>query len=226
VTEPQDAVLVETAEGASITPEIIGNKIDEARLKKAVLDALDAGDSEIDITEPDLYLYPEIYSDDPDLNRSMNDWNAYLNIEITYTFGDNDPIVVSNGEVTAEHLAIRHSDWVVGRINVLGALRTAGIIEQGKNVIPEDKAIADVITVTIIHADNLDVAFFFTDNNESNTNAFPLLVADGEMYYMHQNTFFGQYIADQWREIKATANGTNTIQDSKLNDKTNPQSKK
>ena len=89
VTEPQDAVLVETAEGASITPEIIGNKIDEARLKKAVLDALDAGDSEIDITEPDLYLYPEIYSDDPDLNRRMNDWNAYLNIEITYTFGDN-----------------------------------------------------------------------------------------------------------------------------------------
>ena len=89
VTEPVDAYLTETPEGATITPEVVGNKVDEEKLKETVLAALDAGDTAVDITEPDLYLYPEVYSDDENLNRRMNDWNAYLNIEITYAFGDN-----------------------------------------------------------------------------------------------------------------------------------------
>ena len=89
VTEPVDAYLTETTDGASITPEIVGNKIDEDKLKETVLAALDAGDDAVNITEPDLYIYPEVYSNDENLNRRMNDWNAYLNIEITYAFGDN-----------------------------------------------------------------------------------------------------------------------------------------
>lgn len=89
IIEPVDAKLVETADGASITPEIIGNKVDEQKLLKAVKKALDQMEPSVDLTEPDIYIYPAVRSDDAGLKTRMDDWNAYLNLNITYSFGDN-----------------------------------------------------------------------------------------------------------------------------------------
>jgi hypothetical protein len=88
MTNPVDAVLSETAEGASITPEVNGNEVDKAKLTAQVEAALDSAGTECSITDPDCYIYPKIYSTDENLNNRMNQWNAYLALEITYTFGN------------------------------------------------------------------------------------------------------------------------------------------
>ena len=89
IIEPQDAVLVETAEGASITPEVPGTRVDRDKLIAAVTAAVETMADSIDMTEPDIYVSPAILSDDESLNRRMEEWNAYLTLEISYRFGDN-----------------------------------------------------------------------------------------------------------------------------------------
>lgn len=93
ITHPVNALLNETSDGASITPEVVGNEIDKTKLIEQVEAALDAGETECSIVDPDCYVYPNVYSTDENLNSRMNQWNAYLNLEITYAFGDNTETV-------------------------------------------------------------------------------------------------------------------------------------
>ena len=129
-----------------------------------------------------------------------------LRVQVEYHIGETKH-VVNNATTTAENLASRHLGWVVGRINYKGAIDGNSALTAGST-----KA---TIVITIIHSDDLDIAFLLTDPSQNNTSVFPQLYADGEIYYLHQATAFGSYIADQWRQINADYS-TTTIKDSTL----------
>ena len=114
---------------------------------------------------------------------------------------------VHYGNTTATDLAKRHCGWVVGRVNVKSALNNKGLTAG---------SIADSITVTIEHYDDLDIAYFVTDYLENNSNVFPQMKADGDVYYMHQATQFGSYASNQWRKINDDLVSTTHINDSDL----------
>lgn len=116
VIEPENARLVTEGSLYAIKPEVMGTKIDEAKLLVQVLDALDAGKTTCSIVEPDCYIYPTVYSDDETLNARMNAWNKYLTVEITYPFGDNKEVI--NGETLRPYISddgkdvTLATDWV------------------------------------------------------------------------------------------------------------------
>ena len=134
-----------------------------------------------------------------------------FNMKVVYKYGDKT-ITVSGTDVLVGALADRHQGWVIGRVNATSAIKAAGITIENKTV---SGMIADSVTVTIVHSDDLDIAFLMTDAREDNTNVFGQMLEDGDVYYMHQNLTFASYIDNQWRKV--TSSSTNTsISDSSL----------
>lgn len=167
VVEPENARLIADGSLYSIKPEVLGNKIDEAKLLVQVLDALDEGRTTCSIVEPDCYIYPTVTSDDETLNARMNAWNKYLTVEITYPFGDNKEVI--NGDTLRPYISddgknvTLSTDWVRSLVYQWGQkYDTFGLERQftthdGKTitipaggdygwVIDKDKTIADVTT--------------------------------------------------------------------------------
>ncbi len=84
----------------TITPEVYGTEFNNADLQSYVkekTDALVAGDSpQLSLTidfPADIYIQPEVKSDDEKLNRMMANYNKYCKAEITYTFGSQKEVL-------------------------------------------------------------------------------------------------------------------------------------
>ena len=93
ITAPVDAQLVDNGTSFSIQPEVEGNQLDEEKFRSMVFDALDSGETEIDVVKDDCYLHPSRRSDDENLNTRMNEYNAILAVNVYYVFGENTEYV-------------------------------------------------------------------------------------------------------------------------------------
>lgn len=105
VTAPEDACVKTTDTGFEVEPEVMGTTLDIAKTKQALLDALDAGQSEFSLDEAGCYVNPEVYSDDEALQEEAEKKSALARAYITYDFGDRQEVV--NAPVIA--------DWIVTR---------------------------------------------------------------------------------------------------------------
>ena len=93
VVKPQDAKLVVEGSTCTIAPEVEGTEVDKDKLVKAVTDAVDTNETEIDIVQDDCYVHPEIYRDDEGLKARMDQWNVFLSCNINYWFGENVEVI-------------------------------------------------------------------------------------------------------------------------------------
>ena len=90
MTAPEDAYIASTDSGASVVSEVEGNTIDVDKAIEAILKAVKNGASTIDLTsDPDCYEHPKVKADDDSMKSKLEEWNAYLAINLTYSFGDN-----------------------------------------------------------------------------------------------------------------------------------------
>ena len=135
--------------------------------------------------------------------------DAYVFTTISYGGITTEPLkgLVSDGRAYYDNLKQYHEGWVVGRINVLGNMRTNGILNSQQNSIPEGTPLAQSITITIVHNVDIDIEFFITDDGQDNLGVFPYLYESGNKYYIVQNTFgVDSGAGNRWREI--SYNGT------------------
>ena len=86
--EPVNARIGDTEDGYEVVPEIPGSVLNLAATREAVLDALDAGRSQISLEEEHCYLEPKITKEDEELNRQVREMNALLGADVIYEFGD------------------------------------------------------------------------------------------------------------------------------------------
>ncbi len=100
VIEPRNAELKYTADGAVITKEVMGTRLDYDKTKTAIIHALDDGSTSIDLEKEGLYQNPEVYADDDALNEKANALNQVLGANVTLEMGDQS--VQINPEMTAE----------------------------------------------------------------------------------------------------------------------------
>ncbi|MDY2937037.1 MAG: L,D-transpeptidase family protein [Fusicatenibacter sp.] len=87
-TAPTDAYITDNGTSYEIIPETQGNRLNGEAAKQVVADAVDNGETEVDFEEEDLYIKPEIYSDNEALNREAEQLNLLTNARITYDFVD------------------------------------------------------------------------------------------------------------------------------------------
>ena len=100
VIEPRNAELKYTADGAAITKEVMGTRLDYDKTKTAIIHALNDGSTSIDLEKEGLYQNPEVYADDDALNEKANALNLVLGANVTLEMGDQS--VQINPEMTAE----------------------------------------------------------------------------------------------------------------------------
>lgn len=81
--EPVNATVVKGTEGYEIAPETAGNKVDLELLKAAMLEAIIAGETEIDLTEA--YQQPTLTADDPILTETLQKLDDLTDTVIQYT---------------------------------------------------------------------------------------------------------------------------------------------
>ncbi len=93
VTAPCDAFIEETEDGYRVTPEVMGTTLKAERVSALVEQAVEEGDTVINLELKECYEYPEIYSDDPELNRIVKAKNSLLGAGITYDYDDRKEVV-------------------------------------------------------------------------------------------------------------------------------------
>ena len=97
IISPQDAALEVDENGKyRIVPEVQGNKVNENKLKELIIRAVDNQVESIDLEAEDCYEKPKVFSDDEALVRRMNDFNAFLSVNVTYHFGPNEERIDGN----------------------------------------------------------------------------------------------------------------------------------
>lgn len=100
VIEPRNAELKYTADGAVITKEVMGTRLDYDKTKTAIIHALNDGSTSIDLEKEGLYQNPEVYADDDALNEKTDALNRVLGANVTLEMEDQS--VQINPEMTAE----------------------------------------------------------------------------------------------------------------------------
>lgn len=107
VQKPVDAYISEydnSIHGYQIIPEIYGNQLEEQKTIDLLAEAVRTLNESVDLTKTDFYKKPMVLSTDERLNLLTNNLNHYVNVTITYTFGDNVEIV--NGDLINEWIHI------------------------------------------------------------------------------------------------------------------------
>lgn len=85
---PTDACLVQGDGAFTIQKESQGYKLDKDKALKAIKQAIQSGETELDLDQSGCYEKPTVYSDDAELQTQLNKVNGYLDAKITYDFED------------------------------------------------------------------------------------------------------------------------------------------
>lgn len=91
----EDAHVSEYEEGKpfTIVPEVKGNHVDPEKVAQAVRDAVAAGDREVDLEAAGCYYPIKVTAGDENLKNLCDTMNRCREMEITYTFGENQEVV-------------------------------------------------------------------------------------------------------------------------------------
>lgn len=103
---PVDAYMSEYQPGIgfSIIPEEQGNLLKKDVLTEGVVHAIDNLSKELDLEELDAYEKPEITSDHEELKALADKLNRYVNMTVTYQFGDSRETL--GGDVISQWISV------------------------------------------------------------------------------------------------------------------------
>lgn len=106
VVKPENASISDyvPGQGYHVIPAVEGNELDDDKVLAAMKEAVINLRKEISLEELDAYIKPEIPSDDGELLARVQALNSYVNVRVTYTFGDSR--VVLDGDTIKDWIGI------------------------------------------------------------------------------------------------------------------------
>lgn len=94
ITHPQDAYISETADGFNLVEEVRGNELIPDKVQADIKAAVDAGETEIKLTDED-YIAPAVTREDQTLTAAFDKISSYMNSTVTYDIPSYDEKVDS-----------------------------------------------------------------------------------------------------------------------------------
>ncbi len=88
LTAPADAYVAENGTSYVVMPEVQGNTLDREKTVRAVREAVDAGQRELDLEQADLYVKPKVTAADEGLQAEAALLNQMTAASVTYDFQD------------------------------------------------------------------------------------------------------------------------------------------
>ena len=110
---PTDATLSEYDEVTNtyqIIPETQGNQLKKQQAVTLLSEAVRQLVTSVNLEEEDCYVTPTVYSDDSQLNTLLTNLNHFVNVTITYTFGDT--IEVVDGDLINQWVVINEDNSI------------------------------------------------------------------------------------------------------------------
>ena len=103
---PTDAYLsdYQSGQGYVIVPEEQGNLLDKEIVEAGIQEAVHNLKTEVALEELDAYVKPAVTAEDESLNALAAKLNQYVNVTVTYQFGDKREVL--NGDVTHQWLSV------------------------------------------------------------------------------------------------------------------------
>lgn len=103
ITMTTDARISEYQEGKAfaILPEVRGNSVDVQKASAAIKAALTAGQEELNLYESGCYHEVNVTSEDENLKKLCQKMNQYLDMVITYTFGEEQTVPLGGGMIAS-----------------------------------------------------------------------------------------------------------------------------
>ena len=86
--ESENACIYFDGESFVIEEEVYGDTIDSRGVEKAITNAVENLQTEINIEDGSCFLEPSVKADDNDINRAVEILNKYMETDITYDLGD------------------------------------------------------------------------------------------------------------------------------------------
>lgn len=93
IEAPVDAHMEVTDNGYEIIPESMGTTLDKEKVKEAVMNAIDSGETELDLDAAGCYVNPSVYSTDESLAKAKEEGEKLLNVTVTIDFSDRQEVV-------------------------------------------------------------------------------------------------------------------------------------
>ena len=95
IVPPQDAYVSEyvSGQGYSIVPEVEGTELNPDLVLKKAEEAVQSLRTELSLDEEGCYKEPAVKSDDPQLKERADNLNRYVNVTVTYKFGDKQEVL-------------------------------------------------------------------------------------------------------------------------------------
>lgn len=115
---PVDAYISDyiPQEGFQIVPETQGNLLDEDKAKETIRNAVLSLKERVNLEEAGCYQTPEVTAEDEALNQIQQKLQKYGNLQITYTFGDNQEIL--DGETISSWLHVDGTEVTLDQAHV------------------------------------------------------------------------------------------------------------
>lgn len=95
VVKPQDAAMSEyvSGQGYHVIPAVEGNELDKEKVETGAAEAVNGLQRELSLEELDAYVKPGVSSDDAVLLARVQALNKFVNVRVTYTFGDSREVL-------------------------------------------------------------------------------------------------------------------------------------
>lgn len=104
MTAPANAYVTWQDSGFVIVPETAGNQLDVQAVLNAAAEAVDQGETELDVESLDVYAKAAVTSEDPNLKTQMDQLNSLVGASVTYTLPSGQTQVLDGNTL---------KDWLV-----------------------------------------------------------------------------------------------------------------
>ena len=115
---PENAKIILTDDGAAVSPEVYGTKLNYDKTLEAVTEALEAGYTRINLDQMGLYESPTVFGSDILLMTEAQALNKVLGARITISFDGKQEVI--NSEVIRTFLSRRDGSYYVNEDKVRG----------------------------------------------------------------------------------------------------------
>ena len=102
IVQPVDAHLEVQNGQYVIVEETQGTALDSDKVKEAVKNAIDSGETLLDLDQAGCYIEPTILSTDENLAKQRDEGNKFLTVTVTISFSDRQEVI--NGDVMKDWL--------------------------------------------------------------------------------------------------------------------------
>ena len=194
IQDPTDAHLALVGDSFTIVEATEGNRINSEKLNSAITQAVKSGVFDVNLSDTDCYVTPSVYSDDADLNTTLNNINALKNNTVKLNLHDAEETIdysifkdwihtEGTKPVLDDELMIKYLDGIAEKYNTfrterdfnatgIGTIKVGGGSQDSYGFLLDEESTKDAIKEAILSgkSDTVDCYWTVPANHRNTTN--------------------------------------------------------